>query len=58
MQNDKKMMTPEECIDATLDALQDAGVFDDDEQVDFIQVNRLKPYRGGGCKVHVFGDKP
>lgn len=45
-------------IKATLDALQDAGVFDDDEQVDFIQVNRLKPYRGGGCKVHVFGDKP
>lgn len=33
------------------DALQDAGVFDDDEQIDSIQVIRHQPMKGGLCRV-------
>lgn len=33
------------------DALQDAGVFDDDEQIDWIHVVRHMPTKGGFCKV-------
>jgi crossover junction endodeoxyribonuclease RusA len=38
-------------IKATLDSLQDAGVFDDDEQVDELIVTRQPVSKGGYCKV-------
>ena len=34
-----------------LDALQHAGVFDDDEQIDWLWVGRKQVVRGGMCKV-------
>ena len=40
-------------IKATLDALQDAGVFEDDEQVDKITVKRCEVVKGGRCVVLV-----
>lgn len=38
-------------IKACLDALQLAGVFDDDEQVDVLWVQRKEVMKGGLCKV-------
>ncbi len=38
-------------IKATLDALQDAGVFADDEQVDQLMVVRHPVSKGGYCRV-------
>lgn len=38
-------------IKACLDALQDAGVFDDDEQIDRLGVCRLDVDKPGFCKV-------
>ncbi len=38
-------------IKATLDALQDAGVFEDDEQIDSLHVIRRPVTKGGFCKV-------
>jgi Holliday junction resolvase RusA-like endonuclease len=38
-------------IKATLDALQDAGVFDDDEHVDRLEVIRQPVSKGGYCRV-------
>jgi crossover junction endodeoxyribonuclease RusA len=36
---------------AVLDALQDAGVFDDDEQVEMLMAVRLPKAKGGYCNV-------
>lgn len=33
------------------DALQDAGVFDDDEQIDSLTIVRQEPVKGGRCTV-------
>ena len=44
-------------IKAVLDALQDAGVFDDDEQVDQITLVRIPPSKGGYCSVVIVEDK-
>ena len=38
---------------ALLDALQHAGLFDDDEQIDSLFISRDKVTRGGLCKVLV-----
>lgn len=42
-------------IKAVQDALQDAGVFDDDEQIDGLVVVRGPIVKGGGCKVILVG---
>jgi crossover junction endodeoxyribonuclease RusA len=49
--NSKRLYDIDNRIKATLDALQSAGVFDDDEQVDRIEVVRQTPCKGGYCKV-------
>jgi crossover junction endodeoxyribonuclease RusA len=38
-------------LKALLDALQDAGVFEDDEQIDRLEVIRGGLVAGGGCEV-------
>lgn len=38
-------------LKSLLDALQNAGVFDDDEQIDWLWVGRREVVRGGMCKV-------
>jgi crossover junction endodeoxyribonuclease RusA len=38
-------------IKALWDALGDAGVFDDDEQIDILMVSRGEIKKGGGCLV-------
>jgi crossover junction endodeoxyribonuclease RusA len=38
-------------IKSLLDALQEAGVFDDDEQVDVLWIIRREVVKGGMCKV-------
>jgi crossover junction endodeoxyribonuclease RusA len=40
-------------VKATLDALQDAGVFEDDEQIDELHVVRREVVKGGRCMVVV-----
>ena len=35
----------------TTDALMEAGLFDDDEQIDFIWLIRREPIKGGMCKI-------
>ena len=36
---------------AIFDALQDAGVYEDDSQIDYFAVLRLPPKKGGYCNV-------
>lgn len=43
-------------LKAVLDALQDAGVYDDDEQIDVLIVQRGVPKKGGGCQVFIKED--
>lgn len=40
-------------LKALLDALQHAGCFDDDEQIDHLSVARMGVVKGGQCKVVV-----
>ena len=47
----KKLMDIDNCIKPILDALQDAGVFDDDCQVQRVSITRGVPKKGGGCVV-------
>jgi crossover junction endodeoxyribonuclease RusA len=47
----KKLMDIDNCIKPILDALQDAGVFDDDVQVQRVTIERGLPIKGGGCVV-------
>jgi Holliday junction resolvase RusA-like endonuclease len=44
-------MDIDNCIKPILDALQDAGVFDDDCQVQRVSISRGLPKKGGGCVV-------
>jgi crossover junction endodeoxyribonuclease RusA len=44
-------MDIDNCIKPILDALQDAGVFDDDVQVQKVTIERGLPMKGGGCVV-------
>ncbi|OOR88002.1 hypothetical protein B0181_09235 [Moraxella caviae] len=41
-------------LKALFDALQTAGVFDDDEQIDFINVQRGEIKKGGACVVKIW----
>ena len=47
----KKLMDIDNCIKPILDALQDAGVFDDDCQVQRLSITRGVQKKGGGCVV-------
>ena len=48
---DKRKIDIDNRIKAVLDALQDAGVFDDDFQVDELSIVRGKPTKGGAIRV-------
>jgi len=47
----KRLMDVDNCIKPILDALQDAGVFDNDVQVQWVRIERGLPMKGGGCVV-------
>jgi crossover junction endodeoxyribonuclease RusA len=47
----KRLMDVDNCIKPILDALQDAGVFDDDVQVKWVRIERGITKKGGGCLV-------
>ena len=50
---DRRKQDIDNRIKALWDALADAGVFDDDEQIDVLIVNRGEIKKGGGCLVMI-----
>lgn len=48
---DRRKQDIDNRIKALWDALTDAGVFDDDEQIDVLIINRGEIKKGGGCLV-------
>ena len=50
---DKRKIDIDNRIKSVLDALQDAGVFDDDFQVDELSIVRGKPVKGGAIRVMI-----
>ena len=50
---DKRKIDIDNRIKAVLDALQDAGVFNDDFQVDELSIVRGKPIKGGAIRVMI-----
>jgi crossover junction endodeoxyribonuclease RusA len=50
---DKRKQDIDNRIKALWDALTDAGVFDDDEQIDVLIVQRGEIRKGGGCLVMI-----
>ena len=48
---DKRKQDIDNRIKALWDALGDAGVFDDDEQIDILLIERGEIKKGGGCLV-------
>lgn len=48
---DKRKIDIDNRIKCVLDALQDAGVFNDDFQVDELSIARGKPIKGGAIRV-------
>lgn len=51
---DKRMRDLDNTLKATLDAMQNAGVYDNDEQIDDLRITRLPPVRGGRLLVSIF----
>jgi len=49
----KKLMDIDNCIKPILDAIQDAGVIDDDVQVARVSIERGLIQKGGGCVVMI-----
>ena len=49
----KRLMDIDNCIKPVLDALQDAGVFDDDQQVEMLSIKRGEVIKGGGISIIV-----
>jgi crossover junction endodeoxyribonuclease RusA len=49
----KKLMDIDNCIKPILDAIQDAGVIDDDVQVTKVSIERGLIQKGGGCVVMI-----
>jgi len=54
----KKLMDIDNCIKPILDACQDAGIFDDDVQVQALHVYRSIPIKKGGCMVLIEKFRP
>ncbi len=50
---DRRKQDIDNRIKALWDALTDAGVFDDDEQIDVLMVQRGAIKKGGGCLVMI-----
>ena len=50
---DKRKQDIDNRIKALWDALTDAGVFDDDEQIDVLHIERGEIKKGGGCLVYI-----
>lgn len=50
---DKRVRDIDNVVKSTLDALCQAGVFDDDSQVDVLLVKRAAPMKGGSCVVRI-----
>lgn len=50
---DKRRRDIDNPTKAVLDAMQHAGLFDDDEQIDYLSVQRMEIIKGGICKVVV-----
>jgi len=50
---DKRIQDIDNRIKALWDALADAGVFDNDEQIDVLMVQRGEIRKGGGCLVMI-----
>lgn len=50
---DRRKQDIDNRIKALWDALADAGVFDNDEQIDVLIVNRGEIKKGGGCLVYI-----
>lgn len=50
---DKRLMDIDNCAKAICDSLQDAGAFNDDQQVWKITIERGEKIKGGGCVVTV-----
>lgn len=50
---DRRKQDIDNRIKALWDALTDAGVFDDDEQIDVLMVQRGSIKKGGGCLVMI-----
>lgn len=56
---DKRKIDLDNRLKACLDALQDAGVFDNDEQIDHLTIQRATIKSGGGATVAIeVIDKP
>lgn len=49
----KRLFDIDNICKAVLDSLMDAGVYDDDSQVDKLHVQRGVPFKGGRCLVAV-----
>jgi crossover junction endodeoxyribonuclease RusA len=49
----KKLMDIDNCLKAILDSCQDAGIFDDDSQVQRLTVERGEAIKFGGCQVFI-----
>lgn len=50
---DKRLMDIDNAAKCICDSLQDAGVFDDDQQVWKITIERGEKIKGGGCQVTI-----
>jgi Holliday junction resolvase RusA-like endonuclease len=50
---DKKLMDIDNMLKCLGDSLQDAGAFDDDQQVWKITIERGEKIKGGGCQVTI-----
>ncbi|UOF81561.1 endodeoxyribonuclease ruS [Bacteriophage sp.] len=55
---DKRKIDIDNRIKAVLDALEDAGVFNNDFQVDHLEIIRGKPVKGGGIRVMIEAIEP
>jgi crossover junction endodeoxyribonuclease RusA len=50
---DRRKQDIDNRIKALWDALADAGVFDNDEQIDILMIQRGELKKGGGCLVYI-----
>jgi len=50
---DKRRRDLDNCMKSLFDALQHAGVYRDDEQIDFFSVQRKAVVKGGSCRVDI-----